>query len=194
MANKHLEAIEELQRQLNRWAGKKAREKVLEGSGSLDLSADSEQVSLWVKGAMERLDAAIDAKTRNAVMENCGRNCARVNHKTVDRVVAKRKKYGSLDEFLEAEKDKLLPGMRLEKDGRILYQYYMPRSFHPPRRCFCSLLRGLPARECVSPTYCQCSRGFVLSMWERVLGKPVKVDVMETAVTGAKECRFRIRL
>ncbi len=46
----------------------------------------------------------------------------------------------------------------------------------------------------VSPTYCQCSKGFAERMWERVLGRPAKVEVLETAVTGAKECKFRIRL
>jgi Family of unknown function (DUF6144) len=194
MAKKHMKAIGELGRQLDQWAGQEARKKVLEGSDNLRSSVNSEQIAQWVKGAMARLDAAIDIKTRNAAMENCGRNCARVNHQTVDRLVAKRKKYQSLDDFLETEKNQLLPGMRLKRDGRILYQYYMPGSFHPPMRCFCSLLRGLPAEESISPTYCQCSRGFVLSMWEQVLGKPVKVDILETVVTGARECRFRIHL
>jgi hypothetical protein len=194
MAKKHMRMIEELGRHLDHFAGEKTGKKVLEGSEDLEASSDSERIAMWVKGAMERLDAAAGIKTRNAVMEQCGRNCAEVNHGTVDRVVAKRKKYKSLDEFLDAEKKKLLPGMRLERDGRILYQYYTPRSFSPPMRCFCSLLRGLPAQESVSPTYCQCSRGFVLRMWERVLGKLVKVEVVATVVTGAEECQFKIYL
>jgi predicted hydrocarbon binding protein len=31
-------------------------------------------------------------------------------------------------------------------------------------------------------------------MWERITGKPVKVEVLETAVTGAGECKFRVQL
>jgi hypothetical protein len=31
-------------------------------------------------------------------------------------------------------------------------------------------------------------------MWERVAGKPVQVDVLETAVRGASECKFRVYL
>jgi hypothetical protein len=127
-------------------------------------------------------------------MVECGIACAQANHRTIDRVIAKRKKYGSLDGFLEAEKDTVLPGMRLEKKGRSLYQYYMPRSLGRGRRCFCSLMVGLPPEETISPTYCQCSKGFVQRMWERVLGRPVRVEVLETALTGAEECRFRICL
>jgi len=143
---------------------------------------------------MKRLDMAVDRKTRNRIMGECGNACAQANHATIDRVVAKRRKYASLKEFLEAEKDKPLPGMRFERKGNVVYQYYMPQSFSHPMRCFCSLLRGLPASETVSATYCQCSKGFVQTMWERVLGKPAKVEVVETAVTGAKECQFRIYL
>jgi predicted hydrocarbon binding protein len=31
-------------------------------------------------------------------------------------------------------------------------------------------------------------------MWERILGKSVKVEVLETAVTGAMECKFKVYL
>jgi hypothetical protein len=140
------------------------------------------------------LDRAVDKKTRTRIMEECGYACAEANHETIDQVVARRKKYGSLEEFLEAEKARLLPGMRLEPKRKTLYQYYTPQSFRYPRRCFCSLLAALPPGETVSPTYCQCSKGFVEKMWERVLGKPVKVEVLETAVSGARDCKFRISL
>lgn len=194
MAKKHLLAIENLGRNLEHYATPEAREKVLEGSEKLAKKSDQAKIALWVRGAMKRLDRAVDKKTRARIMEECGYACAKANHATIDRVVAKRKKYGSLEEFLEAEKSKLLPGMRLEPQGKILYQFYLPQSFRYPMRCFCSLLRALPPEETVSATYCQCSRGFVQAMWERVLGKPVKVEVLETAVTGAKECKFKIHL
>jgi hypothetical protein len=194
MAKKHLLAIDNLGRNLERFAGKKARARVLKGSEKPATVSGPVEIALWVKEAMNRLDRAVDKKTRTRIMEECGYACAEANHKTIDQVVAKRKKYASLEEFLEAEKTKLLPGMRLEPDGKTLHQYYMPGSFRYPMRCFCSLLRGLPPEETVSPTYCQCSKGFVQKMWERVLGKPVKVEVLETAVTGARECKFKVYL
>jgi predicted hydrocarbon binding protein len=193
MAKKHLRKIEELGRNLDKYARQDVRKEVLEGSQKLASVSDTKQIALWVKGAMERLDKLVAKKIKTQVMEQCGRRCAEASE-TIEIVVAKRKKYKNLDQFLEAEKRKLLPGMRLEREGKILYQYYMPHSFSPRMRCFCSLLEGLPAEENISPTYCQCSKGFVLEMWERILGKPVKVDVIETAVTGEKECKFKIYL
>jgi predicted hydrocarbon binding protein len=191
MAKKHLRKIEELGRNLDKYARQDVRKKVLEGSEKLASVSDTKQIALWVKGAMERLDKLVANEIKTQVMEQCGRRCAEASE-TIEIAVAKRKKYKNLDQFLEAEKRKLLPGMRLEREGKILYQYYMPHSFSPRMRCFCSLLERLPAEENISPTYCQCSKGFVLEMWERILRKPVKVDVMATAVTGAKECKFKI--
>jgi len=52
---------------------------------------------------------------------------------------------------------------------------------------------ALPEGTNVSPTYCQCSRGFV-KVLEGALGRPVQVEVKETAITGADECKFIIHL
>jgi predicted hydrocarbon binding protein len=194
MAKKHVLAIENLGHNLEHFAGVEAKEKVLAGSEKLAKVLDPTQIALWVQGAMERLDRAVEKKTRTRIMVECGYACANANRTTIDRIIAKRKKYRSLEEFLEAEKAKPLPGMRFEKKGKTLYQFYMPQSFRYPMRCFCSLLRGLPPEKTVSATYCQCSKGFVTKMWEGILGKPVKVEVLETAVTGARECKFKVNL
>lgn len=194
MAKRRLRAIDNLRRSLERSETDEVREKVLKGSERLDEGADPAQVARWVQGAMKRLDDAVGKRARSRIMEECGAACAQANHGTIDRVIAKRKKYGNLEEFLEAEKDTLLPGMRLEKKGRSLYQYYMPRSFGRAGRCFCSLISGLPPDQTISPTYCQCSKGFAQKMWERVLGRPVKIEVLETVLTGAAECKFRVYL
>ena len=59
-------------------------------------------------------------------------------------------------------------------------------------RCYCALVKDLPAGEAISQTYCHCSKAFVKTLWEAVLGKPVSVDLLESAVSGASDCRFRI--
>jgi hypothetical protein len=194
MAKKQQQWIQGLARDLDEAAGKRVRQRILQGSEALGPASTPGEFAAWVKGALERMNRILDEKTKDRIMEERGRNCARVNPATLHRVMTRRSKYKSVDEFIEAEKNKLLPGMRLEKEGKILYQYYLPRSLARPMRCFCSLLRELPEKETVSRTYCQCSLGFVKEMWERLLAKPVRVDVVATAVTGARECKFKIHL
>jgi hypothetical protein len=175
-------------------AGKTTATKVMKGSEQITEKTDKRKTAEWVKNAMEKLDALVEEKTRVQIMQNCGYNCAKKNSKVIERAVAKRRKYASIDEFLEAEQQKPMKGTKLAREGNRLYQFYTPQAFTRPMRCYCSLLRGLPNKETISKTYCNCSRGFVEKFWENVLGRPVKVDLMQSVVSGDKECKFAIHL
>jgi hypothetical protein len=93
-----------------------------------------------------------------------------------------------------AEEENPMKGTKLVRAGSILYQYYTPQAFTRPMRCYCGLLKGLPTEDTVSLTYCNCGKGFVEKYWEAVLQKPVKVDLLQSAISGAKECKFAIHL
>jgi hypothetical protein len=194
MAKNTVSQIREIGRNVERLAGKKVGKKVMNGSEQITASSKPEKVADWVKGAMERLDDLVDEETRNQVMLNCGYNCALVNSRPMENAKARRKKFKTEDEFLQAEQNKPPTGTRLVREGNILYQFYTPRSFTHPMRCYCSLLRGLPEGKTTSLTYCQCSRGFVQKYWEGILGRPVKVELLESSVSGAQECKFAVHL
>ena len=173
-------------------AGETISKKVMEGSEKITEKTDKRKIAGWVKDAMGRLDTLVDEKTRFQIMENCGYNCAEVNRRVIERAKARRKKFKSIDEFLEAEERKPTVGTRLAREGKTLYQFYTPRAFTRPMRCYCALLRGLPDDEKVSVTYCHCSKGFVKKFWENVLERPVRVELMQSAVSGGSECKFAI--
>jgi hypothetical protein len=174
--------------------GKSIAAKVMEGSEQITEKTDKKKIAQWVKGAMERLDALVDEKTRVQAMVNCGYNCARINRRAIDSAVRRREKYASIDDFLAAEQRNPMKGTRLIREGNVLYQFYTPQTFTRPLRCYCGLFRGLPADDTVSLTYCNCSKGFVEKYWEALLQKPVEVDLMQSAISGAKECKFAIHL
>ncbi len=187
--------IKEIGGNVERFAGKRVREKVMEGSEQItSRGASKGKTAEWVKGAMEKLDELVDEKTRFQIMENCGYKCSMINNGVIERAKARRKKYRSMDDFLMAEQKHPITGTRLERIGNTLYQYYTPQSFTRPMRCYCALLRGLPADEKVSITYCHCSQGFVGKLWEKVLERPVKVDLIQSVVTGAHECKFEVHI
>jgi hypothetical protein len=175
-------------------AGKSIAEKVMQGSEKITENTAKTTTALWVKNAIERLDASADEKTKMQVMQNCGYNCAKKNSKVIEKAVARRKKFASIDDFLVAEQKKPPMGTRLAREGNIVYQTYTPQTFTRPMRCYCSLLRQLPKQETVSVTYCNCSKGFVEKYWEALLQKHVKVDLLQSAISGAKECTFAIRI
>lgn len=176
------------------FAGKHVAQKIMEGGENITEKTDKKKTAQWVRNAMQKLDAAVDEKTGVRIMQNCGYNCAKKNHKVIDRAVARRKKYGNIVEFLEAEQQKPMKGTKLEREGNILYQFYTPQTFTRPMRCYCGLFRELPKEDTVSITYCNCSKGFVEKYWEEVLERPVEVEILQSAISGAKECKFAIHL
>jgi len=181
-----------LEKNVEQFAGKAISKKVMQGSEEITEKTDKRKIAEWVKGAMGRLDASVGEKARVQIMENCGYNCAQVNRRTIERAKARRKKFKSIDEFLEAEQRKPMRGTKLIREGDVLYYFYTPRTFSKSLRCYCGLLKGLPASETISPTYCHCSKGFVEKFWEAVLDKPVRAQLMQSAVSGASECKFAV--
>lgn len=43
-----------------------------------------------------------------------------------------------------------------------------------------------------SPTYCLCSVGYVKEMHERILGRPVEVELVDSVLRGGPRCKFRM--
>ncbi len=194
MANRIAGQINEIGRNVEDLAGYELRLKVMQGSEKIISSSNPAKVATWVKQAMDRLDALVDAPTRRKIMVNCGYNCILINQRPLEDARARRLRFASEEAFLEAEVRKPPRGMRFERRGNLLTQYYIPQSFGSGMRCYCSLLRGLPAGQTASLTFCQCSLGFVQRYWEGLLEREVRVDLLESAVSGAGECKFVVHL
>lgn len=178
---------------VEQYAGRETRENVMEGVEELTRVSD-EAKSLWVKGALERLDELLDEEIAAKVMVGCGHACARINGVAVKMGVEKRMRYGSVEDYLEAEQRDPIPGTRLEREGDVLHQYYIPHTLREGLRCVCSRISSLPADQMISPTYCNCSKGYAEKFWEAVLGRPVEVELVQSTMTGANECKFTIHL
>jgi hypothetical protein len=194
VANKISAQINEIGRNIEDLASYEVRVKVMEGGEKISLSSNPVKVAEWTKSVMDRLDALTDEPTREQILLNCGYNCILVNPRPLVNAKARRAKFPDEEAFLQTEVKKPPKGMRFEREGNVIVQYYTPHSFGTGMRCYCSLLRGLPAGQTASLTYCQCSRGFIQKYWEGILGRPVEVDLVESAISGAEQCKFVIHL
>ena len=150
--------------------------------------------ALWMKEAIDRLDTSTDKKTRENIMTACGHACLTVNIKGMEASKEVRRKCATEEEFLNIELNAQPDITRFERNGEIINWYYTPRKIGKGIHCFCPLLSMLPEGINVSLTYCQCSRAFVQAYWEGILGRPIKVELGETSITGAEECKFIIHL
>jgi hypothetical protein len=137
------------------------------------------------------LDALVDEPVRIQIMDRCGHECADM-HNVVKSAIDRRKQFASLDEYLEAEQQEPKTASRIERDGQILYVYYTPGDIG--MRCFCSLWHGLQDGETVSLTWCNCSRSFLEKIWSGILERQAKVDLLESRIAGAQNCKFAVYL
>jgi hypothetical protein len=194
MTSKTAGQIQELGGHIEEVAGAKVRQKVMEGSETIAKSSDREKVALWMKDAVDRLDACTTPEKCKEIMGACGHACIAHNKGLANGIKNRRLKYKTEEDFLKAEIKKPVKGIRLEQKGKTLIHYYTPRTYSTPRRCFCGLMNALPDGVNTSPTYCYCSLGFIEKYWEGALGRVVKVEMVETCMTGADECKFIIHL
>lgn len=192
MSKTTLEMIARFGREVEAAAGEEARQAVMSGSQALTPKTGAVELAQFMKGAVDRLDAAAGPDQRASIMDRCGTSCAQTNSGMMEKARARRLKFTSEEAFLQAELKKEKSLSTLEREGEVLYQTYTPQNFSRPARCFCGLMRDLPAAEEMSPTYCLCSAAFVRTYWETVLGRPVSVEIIETALSGSTQCRFKI--
>jgi len=92
MTGKDAGMIEQIGGNIEHFAGKEVRDKVMEGSEQITRQDDPAKTSEWVKQAIEKLDTLVDERTRIRIMEHCGYNCATINK---DHIEKPRQKAGN---------------------------------------------------------------------------------------------------
>ncbi len=100
---------------LDRHAGERVRRDVMAGSDALEPGMDAVRRIRWIKGAMERLDAAVvDEDTRARIMHGCAH---RFPQPTIDRIRTEYERLGTLAALLDfMDADSEWRGARFERD------------------------------------------------------------------------------
>ncbi len=132
----------------------------------------------WIVALMANMDEQFDEKTRAKLMESCGRDCARRG--SIRMAESARGQVGKLVQSLA----NILGKKNCFMDGNVVHLGY--------DKCYCELVAEGPER--LSDTYCNCSRGWVLEMFETAAQKPVEVELLQTIKRGAPSCRFLVRV
>ena len=127
---------------------------------------------------LDALDKEVDEETRVRILESCGRKC--IGQSFVAKAEAIAKKSKSTEEFLDGL-GKVWKHLHVSGDGGVFVVY---------DRCYCPLMKGYEGK--VSPSFCNCSVGWIKELFEMALKKPVKVEKIGTIKQGNKQCKFKI--
>ena len=134
----------------------------------------------WVAALVSGLHAEVDEETAARVMEHCGRACA-AHFGSVAAVETLRRDLEGIDELLDGlnQQEDFWCG-RWVRDGEVITSVC--------ESCGCPLVQTGWVE--VSPTLCQCSRGWVRAVFEAVLDRPVRVDLQQAIGRGDDVCRY----
>lgn len=147
----------------------------------------------WVKRFFEIVDQQLDKETRIQLMQSNGAACAKdaYGEFTNDKPAT----IEDIDQKIVAWQKNLGKENIYRQDSVIFFNYVAnPKGLKiSDGYCLCPLIENKP--ETLSPTYCQCSVGYVKYMFQRFITfRPVEVELLESLRSGGKACRFKIYL
>lgn len=147
-------------------------------------------VDIWVPRFFSVMDAELDEPTRRRVMAANGKACF-----SGFRADMKTRTTPATREEMKAWVAKQAAASGYSMEGDTIVMKY-PRAAEAgqasaPKACLCPAAEAQAPKK-LSATYCWCSVGYVKEMHDRVFGRPVKVELVESVLMGHDRCMFRI--
>lgn len=133
----------------------------------------------WLADFMEAVDKEVDAATRVKLYEATGRGCYN-RHKFKQDIAEKGK--GDLNKLIEAYKN----NFEIWKEGEKIHIRYGEVN----SQCYCPAAKSHDPKP--NDIHCECTRTTHQTIFETALGKPVKVEILESFRRGGKTCHFLV--
>ena len=130
---------------------------------------------------IDGFDKLLESDKKILLLEECGRKCIQDRHKKLLRDAKMLYKNSSnVSEFL-AKLSKIYDSLQIT-DQEVAFVW---------EKCFCPIIGRIPVGK-ISPTFCNCSRGWVKELIEGSIEKPVKVFIDESITKGDSRCKLRV--
>lgn len=141
------------------------------------LKADKEFIQQWLTDLLDSIEKNLDRETQVKLVEACGKSCFS-RHKFKTDIAEKGK--GDIDKLIEAYKE----NFGVWREGNEVHVRYGKVS----KKCYCPAANYRPAKP--NELHCECTRMTHQSIFETALGRPIKVDIVETLRRGGVTCHF----
>ena len=142
--------------------------------------ATAEHKAIAIHNIMELLDREVESETRKEIMESCGRRC--IGDSILKKALRLKSQAVNLEDLLVRLNEARIGGGHLRRKGNVIYAEY--------HRCYCGSVSSTKIK--FLPTYCRCSCGWFRLLFETILEKPVKVELLSSIIQGDSQCRFMI--
>lgn len=156
---------------------------LFEGKGSAQAvkpsEADREKqfVMNWMADLFDTMEAELDEKTSVRLMAGCGRGCFRRYQFKQD--IARLGK-GSVESLVEAYQK----NFEVWREGSLVHIRYGAVN----KQCYCPAARYHPVKP--HDMHCECTRATHQTIFETALGRPIRVEIVESLRRGGATCHF----
>ena len=143
--------------------------------------ADNQFTTNWMTDLFEAIDTQLAPADKLKLMDACGRGCFR-RHKFKQDIAEAGK--GDVEKLIAAYK-KNFGIWREGDDVHIAYG-------REKNSCFCPAARNRQTRP--NDLHCECTRATHQTVFETALGRPIKVELLETVRRGGQRCHLVVHL
>lgn len=145
------------------------------------LKAEKDFIGNWLTDLLNSMEQVVDRDTQVKIIEGCGRGC--FNRHQFKKDIAKSGS-GDLDKLVEAYSK----NFEIWKEENAVHIRYGETS----AQCYCPAANYRDAKP--NDLHCECTRTTHQTIFETALGKPFKVDIVESLRRGGKTCHFLVHI
>ena len=145
------------------------------------VKAEKEFIQNWLTDLLDTMSKELDLNTQVKMYEGTGRGC--YNRYTFKQDIAADGK-GDVDKLLEAYKR----NFEVWREGDMVHIRYGERS----AQCYCPAAKFKPAKP--GDLHCECTRTTHQTIFETALGRPIRIEVLESLRRGGQTCHFLVHL
>lgn len=165
-------------------AGPEIAEQVFAGYEVHETGTRLRQKAAWIRQMVQKMEQKCSPRVCRSVMESCGQKCCGIL--TRKAAFSLWKQAASPEEFLLSLNQRKIGGgrLRLTNPNTITGGY---------DQCFCGQVKQTE-EPFPGLAYCQCSAGWYKRLFESVLEKEVKVELLQSIISGSPTCEFLIHI
>ncbi len=131
---------------------------------------------------MESIEREPEEATKIRLLSGCGKACFK-RYKFKTDIAEKGK--GNVDRMVEA----LKANFEAWRENDTVHVRYGAVN---KNGCYCPAANYRPAKA--NDIHCYCTRAMHAAMWEAAMGRPIKVDIVQTVRRGDPTCHFLVHL
>ncbi|UCC20258.1 MAG: hypothetical protein JSV62_02940 [Promethearchaeota archaeon] len=189
-----------LEKSLDKVLGEETRLEIMKNRDKLfTLESSKEDRIKWLKDTLIRIDKIANENEKYEILSFCAHEFSQKRIEFLKNIYEKNR---NIDDVLnEMRKDYAWYENPIRKNNKI-YVSKIPvnpeaydKAKTPQEKkenyCHCRFINSNLDKD-ISPTFCNCSAGWYRQYWEKILGKPIQINILKSLLKNDDSCQFEI--